>query len=143
HTVDLHEQFVGAHTDYPLVRNTFGGSDLLIFYRDLIRKAAADLEDIGLAVLQNEPPRARINVKAELRAIEFEIEQMRKQDLPKKNPEAYSAVSASFRRVWSATRLIDRMRKNLANEESTKETDLRIDQALTRFVSSRRVPYGS
>ncbi|MGE8473052.1 MAG: FUSC family protein, partial [Paraburkholderia hospita] len=143
HTVDLHEQFVGAHTDYPLVRNTFGGSDLLIFYRDLIRKAAADLEDIGLAVLQNEPPRARINVKAELRAIEFEIDLMRKQDLPKKNPEAYSTVSASFRRVWSATRLIDRMRKNLANEESTKETDLRIDQALTRFVSSRRVPFGS
>jgi len=143
HIVDLHEQFVGAHTDYPLVRNTFGGSDLLIFYRDLIRKAAADLEDIGLAVLQNEPPRARINVKAELRAIEYEIELMRKQDLPKKNPEAYSTISASFRRVWSATRLIDRMRKNLANEEGTKETDLRIDQALTRFVSSRRVPFGS
>ncbi|TXC86408.1 FUSC family protein [Paraburkholderia azotifigens] len=143
HIVDLHEQFVGAHTDYPLVRNTFGGSDLLIFYRDLIRKAAADLEDIGLAVLQNEPPRARINVKAELRAIEYEIELMRKQDLPKKNPEAYSTISASFRRVWSATRLIDRMRKNLANEEGTQETDLRIDQALTRFVSSRRVPFGS
>jgi uncharacterized membrane protein YccC len=141
--VDLHEQFVGAHTDYPLVRNTFGGSDLLIFYRDLIRKAAADLEDIGLAVLQNEPPRTRINVKAELRAIEYEIELMRKQDLPKKNPEAYSAISASFRRVWSATRLIEKMRKNLANEESTKETELRIDQALTRFVSSQRVPFGS
>jgi uncharacterized membrane protein YccC len=143
HTVDLHEQFVGAHTDYPLVRNTFGASDMLIFYRDLIRKAAADLEDIGLAVLQNEAPRARINVKAELRAIEFEIELMRKQDLPKKNPEAYSAISASFRRIWSATRLIDKMRKNLANEENTKETELRIDQALTRFVSSRRVPFGS
>jgi uncharacterized membrane protein YccC len=24
-TVDLHELFVGAHTDYPMVRNTFGG----------------------------------------------------------------------------------------------------------------------
>ncbi|MEM5437315.1 FUSC family protein [Paraburkholderia diazotrophica] len=143
HIVDLHEQFVGAHTDYPLVRNTFGGSDLLIFYRDLIRKAALDLEDIGLAVLQNEPPRARISVKAELRAIEYEIELMRKQDLPAKNPEAYSAVSATFRRIWSATRLIDKMRKNLANEESAKETELRIDQALTRFVSSRRVPFGS
>ncbi|ACC70932.1 FUSC family membrane protein [Paraburkholderia phymatum] len=143
HIVDLHEQFVGAHTDYPLVRNTFGGSDLLIFYRDLIRKAAADLEDIGLAVLQNEPPRARISVKAELRAIEYEIELMRKRDLPNRHPEAYSTISASFRRVWSATRLIERMRKNLANEDNTKETDLRIDQALTRFVSSRRVPFGS
>ncbi|SFJ41032.1 FUSC family protein [Paraburkholderia megapolitana] len=140
-TVDLHELFVGAHTDYPLVRNTFGGSDLMVFYRDLIRKAAADLEDIGLAVLQNQPPRNRINVKAELRAIEFEIELMRKHDVPAKNPEAYQAVSSTFRRVWSATRLIDRMRKSVSNEGATTETELRIDQALSRFVSSRRVPF--
>jgi len=50
-------------------------------------------------------------------------------------------VSASFRRLWSATRLIDRMRRSLANETSTTETELRIDQALARFVSSRRVPF--
>ncbi|CAB3777766.1 FUSC family protein [Paraburkholderia fynbosensis] len=141
-TVDLHELFVGAHTDYSLVRSTFGGSDLLVFYRDLIRKAAEDLEEIGLAVLQNQAPRARVNVKAELRAIEFEIELLRKQDLPAKNPEGYSAVSSSFRRIWSATRLIDKMRKSLSGEPSATETELRIDQALSRFVSSRRVPFG-
>ena len=141
-TVDLHELFVGAHTDYPMVRNTFGGSDMLTFYRDLVRKAAADLEEIGLAVLQNQPPRSRINVKAELRAIEFELELMRKHDMPTKNPEAYSAVSATFRRLWSGTRLIDKMRKSLSSEVRTTETELRLDQALSRFVSSRRVPFG-
>ncbi|WOD20374.1 FUSC family protein [Paraburkholderia kirstenboschensis] len=141
-TVDLHELFVGAHTDYPLVRNTFGGTDLLVFYRDLICKAASDLEEIGLAVLQNHAPRARVNVKAELRAIEFEIELMRKQELPAKNPEAYSAVSSTFRRVWSATRLIDKMRRSLSSDPSATETELRLDQALNRFVSSRRVPFG-
>jgi uncharacterized membrane protein YccC len=141
-TVDLHELFVGTHTDYPMVRNTFGGSDMLTFYRDLIRKAAADLEEIGLAVLQNQSPRSRVNVKAELRAIEFEIELMRKKDLPTKNPEAYSAVSATFRRLWSATRLIDKMRKSVSSEARTTETELRLDQALSRFVSSRRVPFG-
>ncbi|CAH2776559.1 MAG: Putative transmembrane protein [uncultured Paraburkholderia sp.] len=141
-TVDLHELFVGTHTDYPLVRTTFGGSDLLVFYRDLIRKSAADLEEIGLAVLQNQVPRSRVNVKAELRAIEFEIEVMRKQDLPAKNPEAYSAISSTFRRIWSATRLIDKMRKSLSSDARITETELRLDQALSRFVSSRRVPFG-
>ncbi|MEA3088145.1 MAG: hypothetical protein QOC89_5842 [Paraburkholderia sp.] len=141
-TVDLHELFVGTHVDYSVVRNTFGGSDLLVFYRDLIRKSAADLEEIGLAVLQNHPPRTRVNVKAELRAIEFEIEVMRKQDLPAKNPEAYSAISSTFRRIWSATRLIDKMRKSLSSDPSATETELRLDQALSRFVSSRRVPFG-
>ncbi|RQH07541.1 FUSC family protein [Paraburkholderia dinghuensis] len=140
-TVDLHELFVGAHTDYPLVRNTFGGSDLLVFYRDLIRKAAADLEDIGLAVLQNQVPRASVNVKAELRAIEYELELLKKRDLPSTDPEAYSAISASFRRIWSATRLIDRMRRSLASEVPTTETELRIDAALQRFVTSRNVSY--
>ncbi|MFL9907150.1 FUSC family protein [Paraburkholderia sp. RL17-337-BIB-A] len=141
-TVDLHELFVGTHVDYSVVRNTFGGSDLLVFYRDLIRKSAADLEEIGLAVLQNQPPRTRVNVKAELRAIEFEIDVMRKQDLPAKNPEAYSAISSTFRRIWSATRLIDKMRKSLSSDPSATETELRLDQALSRFVSSRRVPFG-
>ncbi|MEX3789639.1 FUSC family membrane protein [Paraburkholderia sp. BR14374] len=141
-TVDLHELFVGAQTDYTLVRSTFGGSDLLVFYRDLIRKAAEDLEEIGLAVLQNQAPRKRVNVKAELRAIEYEIELMRKQELPTQNPEAYSAVSSNFRRIWSATRLIDKMRRSLTTEPSPTETELRIDQALSRFVTSRRVPFG-
>ncbi|WP_321783007.1 FUSC family protein [Paraburkholderia sp. J94] len=140
-TVDLHELFVGAHTDYPLVRNTFGGSDLLVFYRDLIRKAAADLEDIGLAVLQNEAPRANVNVKAELRAIEYELELLKKRELPAKDPEAYAAISASFRRIWSATRLIDRMRRSLASEVPTTDTEVRIDEALTRFVTNRRVSW--
>ncbi|HTH62862.1 MAG TPA: FUSC family membrane protein [Paraburkholderia sp.] len=139
-TVDLHELFVGAHTDYPVVRNTFGGSDLLVFYRDLIRKAAADLEDIGLAVLQDQPPRPGVNVKAELRAIEYELERLRANGVPQKDPEAYAAISSSFRRIWSATRLIDRMRRNLSSETPATETELRIDQALQRFVSSRRVP---
>lgn len=138
--VDLHEFFVGAHTDYPLVRGEFGGSDLLIFYRDLMRKAALDLEEIGLAVLQNQPARAKISVKAELRAIEYELELMRKHGLPGKNPEAYAAVAAVFRRLWSATRLIDRMRRYTRQDVDVTETEMRIDNALSRFISSRRVP---
>ncbi|WP_438395956.1 FUSC family protein [Caballeronia sp. DA-9] len=139
--VDLHEMFVGAHTDYPLVRNTFGGADILIFYRDLMRKSALDLEDIGLAVLQNRPARPKINVKAELRAIEYELDQMRKHEVPQKNPEAYSAVSSAFRRLWSATRLIDKMRRHTRHDPGITETEIRVDPKLSRFVSSRRVPF--
>ncbi|AOI57109.1 FUSC family protein [Burkholderia diffusa] len=138
-SVDLHELFVGAHTDYPLVRNTFGGSDLIIFYRDLIRKAARDLEEIGLAVLENRAPHSRISVKAELRAIEYEIELMRKKNFPATNAEAYAAVLATFRRIWSATRLIDRMRRNLSGHADPQQTELKIDKALTRFLQRRRM----
>ncbi|KND52709.1 putative membrane protein [Candidatus Burkholderia verschuerenii] len=139
--VDLHEFFVGAHTDYPLVRKTFAGSDVLIFYRDLMRKASADLEEIGLAVLQNNPAPKQISMKAELRAIEYELELMRKNGLPEKNPEAYAAAAAVFRRLWSATRLIDKMRRRTRDDASPTETEVQIDHALSRFISSRRVPF--
>jgi uncharacterized membrane protein YccC len=92
-------------------------------------------------VLQNRPARARINVKAELRAIEYELDQMRRHDVPQKNPEAYSAVSSAFRRLWSATRLIDKMRRQTRHDPSRTETVIRVDPTLSRFVSSRRVPF--
>ncbi|WP_248321794.1 FUSC family membrane protein [Caballeronia sp. Sq4a] len=139
--VDLHEFFVGAHTDYPLVRKTFAGSDVLVFYRDLMRKAGEDLQEIGLAVLQNRPAPKQISTKAELRAIEYELELMRKHALPEKNPEAYAAAAAVFRRLWSATRLIDKMRRRTRDDASPTETELQIDHALSRFISSRRVPF--
>ncbi|MCQ0030523.1 hypothetical protein EFP18_14155 [Burkholderia glumae] len=138
-SVDLHEMFVGAHTDYSLVRSTFGGSDLLIFYRDLIRKAAGDLETVGLAVLENRAPQSRTSVKAELRAIEYEIELMRKKNFPATNPEAYAAVLATFRRIWSATRLIDKMRRSLTDTPDGTRTEIRIDKTLARFLQRRRL----
>ncbi|WP_179404787.1 FUSC family protein [Burkholderia guangdongensis] len=137
-SVDLHELFVGTHTDYPLVRNTFGGSDLIVFYRDLIVKAAFDLEEIGLAVLENRAPHQRISVKAELRAIEYEIELMRSKHFEDTHAEAYAAVLTTFRRIWSATRLIERMRRNLSGA-GTQHTELKLDRALTRFLQRRQV----
>ncbi|PPK47540.1 putative membrane protein YccC [Trinickia symbiotica] len=139
-SVDLHELFVGAHTDYPLLRRTFGNADLMMFYRDLIRKAARDLEEVGLAVLQNRAPDSRINVKAELRAIEYELELVRKGHSAQANPEAYAAATTSFRRIWSGIRLIDKMKKSLSSEAAPSSTEIRIDPGLRRFLSGRRVP---
>ena len=138
--VDMHELFVGVHTDYSLLRRTFGNSDLMIFYRDLIRKAARDLEEIGLAVLQNHPSESRVNVKAELRAIEYELELLRKGAFAQSNPEAYAAASASFRRIWSGIRLIEKMKKSLATGAVPHRTEIEVDPSLRRFLSDRRVP---
>ena len=140
-TVDLHELFVGAHTDYPLMRSTFGNADLMLFFRDLIRKAAIELEEIGLAVLQNRRPESRAHAKAEIRAIEYEIELMRKQGMPERSPEAYAAASTTFRRLWSAVRLIDKMKKSVGSETPAVRTELRVDHTLMRFLSGRRVPW--
>lgn len=139
-SVDLHELFVGAHTDYPLLRRTFGNADLMLFYRDLIRKAALDLDEIGLAVLQDRVSESHVTVKAELRAIEYELELLRKEGFARRQSEAYGAASGSFRRIWSGIRLIEKMKKSLANDSPTVRTELRLDPSLARFLSGRRVP---
>jgi uncharacterized membrane protein YccC len=142
-SVDMHAHFVGAHTDYPLLRRRFGNADLMSYFRDLIRKAAKDLEEFGLDVLHHRASHSRTNAKAELRAIEYELELMRKDAQPNSSfdAEAYAAASTSFRRVWSGIRLIDKMKRSLLSSEPAPHgAEIRTDPRLTRFLSHERVP---
>lgn len=141
--VDLHETAISAHTDYALLRNTFGDDnpDLLVFFHDLLEKCADDLQEIGLAILQDRASVQRVRNRAELRAIEYEIDKMRRRNFPARDSEAYAAISASFRRVWTVARMIDRLhRRTRETEDGDKnETVMRVDQTLSRFLDSRRI----
>ena len=138
-TVDLHEGVLAAHTDYPLVRSTFGDSDLMTFFHDLLEKLADDLEHVGLAVLRDVQVDERVHTKAEFRAIEYEIEQLRKKSYPTLHPEAYSAVVASYRRIWSAARVLDKMRANTHRDIAVQKPEMPVDDALDGFLLKRRV----
>ena len=133
--VDLHEVVVSVHTDYPMLRRAFADHDVLLFFRDMIRKIANEVDAIGYAIATNEPSRAQRSWRAELRAIEYEIELMRKQSLPQRAPEAYQALTSTFRRVWSSTRVVERMHRNTNLATAGTATEVQIDQALVRFTS--------
>ncbi|MGC7541805.1 FUSC family membrane protein, partial [Pandoraea pneumonica] len=75
-------------------------------------KIAIEVDAIGYAIATNEPSRAQRSWRAEFRAIEYEIELMRKQSLQQRSPEAYQALTSTFRRVWSTTRIVERMHRN-------------------------------
>jgi len=140
--VDLHDTIVAAHVDYAQLRDTLGRCDLMLFLRDAVYKIAQDFEDIGLAVLAGEPSYPRVSVKAELRALEYEIELMRKNNAPTLQPEVYSSVVSTYRRIWSGQRITERMHRNTRPGEIRPETEMRIDQALNRFLSRRRFSPG-
>ncbi len=140
--VDLHDTIVAAHVDYEQLRATLGRSDLMLFLRDAVYKIAHDFEDIGLAVLEGQPSYQRVSVKAELRALEYEIELMRKHEAPTLQPEIYSSVVSTYRRIWSAQRITERMHRNTHPGEIRPETEMRIDQALSRFLSGRHFSPG-
>lgn len=133
--VDLHETVVSVHTDYPMLRREFEKDDVLVFFRDMIRKIATEVDAIGYGIASNEPSRARRSWRAEFRAIEYEIELMRKRQLPQTAPEAYQALTSTFRRVWSSTRIVERMHRNTNWETAGQATEMQIDQALVRFTS--------
>jgi len=141
-SVDLHDTIVATHTDYAQLRDTLGRSDIMLFMRDAVHKVAHDFEDVGLAVLEGRPSYPKVSVKAELRALEYEIELMRKHDAPVRQPEVYSAVVSTYRRIWSASRLTAKMHRNTRADEIKPETEMRVDHALNRFLVSRRFEVG-
>ncbi|CAB3784810.1 FUSC family protein [Pararobbsia alpina] len=141
-SVDLHEGILAAQTDYAMVRNAFGDSDLMMFFRDLLEKLAGDLEYVGLSVLRDTQAAERVHTKAEFRAIEYEIDQLRKKNFPNEHPEAYASIVASYRRIWSAARVLDKMRANTHRDVAVQKPEMPIDKALDRFLQKRRVQWG-
>lgn len=139
--VDMHDRILASHTDYALLRQSFKQHDLLIFFRDLIKKIAQELDGIGLSVLQNYSASPSHATKAELRAIEFEIERLRRKNWHTQNVNAYAAISATFRRVWNVTRLVERMRRNTYSTSSSVMTEMKIDQALSKFLVKRHFSF--
>ncbi len=138
--VDLHETVVAAHVDYTLMRTVFADSDVLIFFHDFLRKCARDLENIGLAISQNSASQQLVTLKTELRALEFEIEVMRKKAFPAQEPEAYAMLVAAFRRVWSVSRLLNKMHRNTRSDNPQPTTELQLDKALQHFLQRQHVP---
>jgi uncharacterized membrane protein YccC len=139
--IDLHETVVAVHTDYGLLRRSFQDSDVLIFMRDLVRKASKEVEDIGLALTQNRPSRQEISTKAELRALEYEIELLKSRDFPSTDPDAYAALISTFRRLRNALRIIDRLHANTDPKKATTAL-LDVKASFERFLSHETVTAG-
>ncbi|VCU72511.1 Inner membrane protein YccS [Pigmentiphaga humi] len=140
--VDLHETMVAVHTDYVQIRRVFKDSDLLVFFRDMLHKLSQDTESVGLAVTQGEPSRSRISVKAEIRAIEYEIELLKQQGFPQAEPEAYAALISTFRRARNAAYIVERLHRHTDLANVDEPSSLQIDASLQRFLSRQDFKLG-
>ena len=140
--VDLHETMVAVHTDYLLLRRMFKDSDLLVFFRDLLHKLSQDTEAVGLAVTQGMPSKSRITVKAEVRAIEYEIELLKQRGFPETEPEAYAALISTFRRARNAAYIVDRLHRHTDVAHLDEPSSLQVDASLQRFLSRQDFKLG-
>ncbi len=130
---------VATRTDYAFLRQKLEGTDALLFMRDALHKMAGDLERIALAVAREHTASQRSSVKAELRALEFEIQQMHTDGLPQKDPELYSLCIEILRRLRNSAKIIDRMIMATRRDGHAQLLDaVKIDRSLTQFLSRQQ-----
>ncbi|HLU78274.1 MAG TPA: FUSC family protein [Burkholderiaceae bacterium] len=140
--VALLDTLVASHTDYVTLRGHFGEADTLLFPRDALRKLAANLERIAMNVVRNRRQRSPHSLKPELRALEFDLRELREQGFAKENPEVYALLLQVLRRLRRANDLVLRMADNTRRGKTTELVDQRLEKALDRFLSRRKWRFG-
>ncbi|MCD8538140.1 MAG: FUSC family protein [Burkholderiaceae bacterium] len=134
--VNMLDLLVGTHTDYALLQRTLGQSDTLIFMRDALLKMSLELERIASAVIQEKHLMRRNSVKAELRALEYDIEVMKRQGFATENLEAYSLCVQILRRLRNVNRCIERMLSQTSMPPDIKALNpAQLDTSLSDFLS--------
>jgi len=134
--VNMLDMLVATHTDYALLRKTLGQSDTLIFMRDALFKMALELERIALAVTQERKLTRRNSVKAELRALEYEIETMKRDGFSQREPETYSLCIQILRRLRNVNRLVERMLSQTTRPSNADPLNpAQLDTSLSDFLS--------
>jgi uncharacterized membrane protein YccC len=139
----LIDTLVATRTDYALLRRALAGQDVLIFMRDALMKLSQAVDHIAQDISRTNPTQYRSGVKAELRAIEYEIEQRRRPGRKQPDPEVIALMVQVLRRLRNAANVVDRMAEHTQARPDIRPTgDLRIDQTLQRFISKPTLRFG-
>jgi Predicted membrane protein len=136
--VALLDSLVATHTDYRTLRRHFGEGDVLLFPRDALRKLAQNVDLIALNVARNRRQRLPHTIKPELRALEFELHEMRQRNFDRESPEVYALMVKVLQRLRRANELVVRMAENTRRGTSTALVDRLLDHALDRFLTRRK-----
>ncbi|HYG41711.1 MAG TPA: FUSC family membrane protein [Bordetella sp.] len=141
--LQLLDTLVATHTDYASLRRALAGHDCLMFMRDALTKMSVELNRIALDVSRGRPVQYRSSTKAELRAIEYEIEQFKRQGMGDKEPEMLVLIVQVLRRLRNAARIVGKLADHTAARADAEPTSvLRIDKSLTQFMSRQELRLG-
>ncbi|WP_428980891.1 FUSC family membrane protein [Bordetella pertussis] len=141
--LQLLDTLVATHTDYASLRRTLAGHDALVFMHDALVKMSLELNRVALDVSRGHKTQYRSSAKAELRAIEYEIEQLKQQGLGEREPEMLALTVQVLRRLRNAARIVDKLAQHTeARSDAIPTSMLRIDKSLTQFISRQELRLG-
>lgn len=142
-TIEILDTLVATRTDYSLLRTKLADSDILIFMRDALSKMSIDLDRIALAIARERIATPRNSVKAELRALEFEIDQMERNGYARQEPDVYHLCVEILRRLRHSANTVQRM---ISSTDMSKNTEAIqptvLDQSLSQFLSREKYRLG-
>ena len=130
--IDIQERLAMPFQDFRHFRTHFAHSDIQIFFRDLTIKAATHLEEISLNTLGGIKHLQRLGFKAELRALEYEIEIKKRENLQHTLPNIYHLLVSHYRKYWAISRQIEKLRKIQIDEINVGKEH--IDGQFSKFV---------
>lgn len=131
--IALLDTMVATQTDYEVLRQRFKNHDVMLFMRDTLIKLSRTLQRCALKLAHNSSVNYRNSVKAELRAIEYELERFKAEGIAKDEPEIYALVVQVLRRLRNAARYVDIIADNLREGEVKPLDALRRDKSLLQF----------
>src|SRR5690606_29449893 len=102
-----------------------------------------ELNSIALDVSRGRPVQYRSSTKAELRAIEYEVEQFKHHGMGEKEPEMLALIVQVLRRLRNASRIVGKLADHTAARPDAQPTSvLRINKSLTQFMSRQELRLG-
>ncbi|MDY3330332.1 MAG: FUSC family membrane protein [Pelistega sp.] len=132
--IALLDTMVATQTDYEVLRQRFQNEDIMLFMRDTLIKLSRTLQRCALKLANNSTVNYRNSVKAELRAIEYELERFKAEGIAKEEPEVYALIVQVLRRLRNAARYVDIIADNVRDEGEVKPLDtMRRDKSLLQF----------
>ncbi|SDD65992.1 Uncharacterized membrane protein YccC [Cupriavidus sp. YR651] len=104
--LDLYEYILSTNTDYPLLRQTFGGTPVLDALRRLVLGMCKDVEEIAYDVTRGKPSYSAYDYGPDLRVVEREIAQLRHHHV---SPAAMTALSDTLDMIRGAATLVGQL----------------------------------
>lgn len=139
--LDLYEQVLTTHTDYALLRSYFAENNVMVFLRDIANKAAADIEGIAYSVTRKRASAPTVNYLAEMRAIQFELQQLQQDSLAGQIPdEALTLLRLTYDKIRDIITTIEAL--HTATRNPVDPLPLLPGMDMTPFLTQQKYQFG-
>ncbi|HEY4318303.1 MAG TPA: FUSC family membrane protein [Herbaspirillum sp.] len=139
--LELYEQVLTTHTDYALLRSYFADNNVMVFLRDIATKAAADIEDIAYSVTRKRAAVQTVSYLAEMRAIQFELQQLQQDNLAGQLPdEALTLLRVTYDKIRNIIETIEALHS--ATRTPVDPLPLLPGMDMTPFLTQQKYQFG-